>query len=167
MAHLGDIQRIHRALAALGGNETEVDEALDMAGKTTTCRPWSRQDFVERLQSYSSGTWFAKPEIISPMVCARHGWLNVSMDTLRCVSCAQKVSHLHDCTISSSSLKVSCLSFLVQPIALVSIVNKTGNYSVFFLTLMPQQLQFGFGGLGFDDTEEAAVNFARHLSVSN
>jgi hypothetical protein len=95
MAHLEDIQRIHRALAALGGNETDFDKALEKTGKTATCRPWSRQDFVERLQSYSSGTWFAKPEIISPMVCARHGWLNVSMDTLRCASCAQKVRQQH------------------------------------------------------------------------
>jgi len=30
-----------------------------------------------------------------------------------------------------------------------------------------KQLQFGFGGLGYDDTEEAAVNFARHIGVSD
>ncbi|KAI9596014.1 C3HC zinc finger-like-domain-containing protein [Syncephalis fuscata] len=40
-------------------------------------RPWSR--YV--------ATWFDKPEALSPVVCARYGWINEKADLLACPTC--------------------------------------------------------------------------------
>lgn len=32
--------------------------------------------------------WFAKPIEFSPLNCAKHGWVNLTRDTLKCVSCS-------------------------------------------------------------------------------
>lgn len=31
--------------------------------------------------------WAAKPRILSPLMCARYGWINVGCDMLKCSSC--------------------------------------------------------------------------------
>ncbi|PIN05762.1 hypothetical protein CDL12_21697 [Handroanthus impetiginosus] len=51
------------------------------------CRPWDRNDLFQRLSSFKSMTWFAKPQVVSPLECARRGWVNVDMDTIACPSC--------------------------------------------------------------------------------
>ena len=57
-------------------------------------RPWSREDYVSRLLSFKhSAAWFAKPTIISPLQCARHGWCNGSINQLHCISCSAKLLH--------------------------------------------------------------------------
>lgn len=32
--------------------------------------------------------WFAKPAEFSPIECAKHGWINLNKDTLKCVVCS-------------------------------------------------------------------------------
>jgi len=32
--------------------------------------------------------WFSKPVEFSPIECARHGWINLTKDTLKCVICS-------------------------------------------------------------------------------
>ncbi len=39
-----------------------------------------------------SAKWFAKPGFLSPLVCARYGWINVERDILQCVTCKAHVS---------------------------------------------------------------------------
>ncbi|KAL3648198.1 hypothetical protein CASFOL_007622 [Castilleja foliolosa] len=51
------------------------------------CRPWDRDDLFRRLSTFKSITWFAKPQVVSPLECARRGWVNVDMDTIICFSC--------------------------------------------------------------------------------
>ena len=48
-------------------------------------RDWD--SFVERVHSFRSSSWFAKPHWLSPIICARYGWINVDVDVLRCVGC--------------------------------------------------------------------------------
>eukprot|EP00936_MAST-01D_sp_MAST-1D-sp1_P002355 g2355.t1 len=75
------------AIAAAVGAAASID--ADPAPDHHICRPWSRADFNARVASYSSLTWFAKPSSIGPLACARHGWINVGVDLLRCDSCAR------------------------------------------------------------------------------
>merc|ERR1719440_1372214 len=39
-------------------------------------RPWNYSDFLERLSTFTSMTWFAKPTLVSALECARCGWVN-------------------------------------------------------------------------------------------
>jgi hypothetical protein len=48
------------------------------------CRPWDHKAFLERVSTFSIGTWFAKPKIIGTLECARHGWINTQPDQLKC-----------------------------------------------------------------------------------
>ncbi|KAL0342425.1 UNVERIFIED_CONTAM: hypothetical protein Scaly_1905100 [Sesamum calycinum] len=54
------------------------------------CRPWDRDDLFRRLSTFKSMTWFAKPQVVSPLECARRGWVNVDMDTIACYSMVNK-----------------------------------------------------------------------------
>ncbi|KAF8053170.1 hypothetical protein N665_1456s0007 [Sinapis alba] len=56
------------------------------------CRPWDRGDLMRRLATFKSMTWFAKPQVISALNCARRGWVNDDTDTLSCESCG---AHLY------------------------------------------------------------------------
>ncbi|XP_047974739.1 uncharacterized protein LOC125216978 isoform X1 [Salvia hispanica] len=72
----------------LVGNELGGSlSVLPAAGQAPVCRPWDRGDLVKRLSTFKSMTWFAKPQVVSPLECARRGWVNVDMDTIACVSC--------------------------------------------------------------------------------
>ncbi|KAJ8535980.1 hypothetical protein K7X08_034381 [Anisodus acutangulus] len=51
------------------------------------CRPWDRDDLFIRISTFKSMTWFAKPQAISAVNCARRGWINVDMDTIACEAC--------------------------------------------------------------------------------
>ncbi|QDZ23251.1 hypothetical protein HOP50_10g57890 [Chloropicon primus] len=51
------------------------------------CRPWSRDDLLRRLKTYSTRTWFCKLEKVSAMKCASKGWVNTGIDTIECESC--------------------------------------------------------------------------------
>uniref|UniRef100_A0A1J3JWS8 Nuclear-interacting partner of ALK n=1 Tax=Noccaea caerulescens TaxID=107243 RepID=A0A1J3JWS8_NOCCA len=56
------------------------------------CRPWDRGDLMRRLATFKSMTWFAKPQVISAVNCARRGWVNSDADTIACESCG---AHLY------------------------------------------------------------------------
>ena len=47
-------------------------------------RVWDRGDLFYRLASFKVATWFCKPEAISPVECARRGWINTAPDLLTC-----------------------------------------------------------------------------------
>ena len=50
-------------------------------------RPWDRSELYMRLQTFKSMTWFAKPEKIGAVECARRGWENTAADELTCETC--------------------------------------------------------------------------------
>ncbi|KAJ0230761.1 C3HC-type domain-containing protein [Hirschfeldia incana] len=74
------IDRSLKAPAATGGSQSGL------------CRPWDRGDLMRRLASFKSMTWFAKPQVISALNCARRGWVNDDTDTISCESCG---AHLY------------------------------------------------------------------------
>lgn len=55
------------------------------------CRPWDRGDFIRRLATFKSMSWFAKPKIVSAVNCARRGWINVDIDTIACEACGARL----------------------------------------------------------------------------
>ncbi|KAL0415921.1 UNVERIFIED_CONTAM: Nuclear-interacting partner of ALK [Sesamum latifolium] len=75
--------------ARLAGN-VDSGSSLSVSATSTpapACRPWDRDDLFRRLSTFKSMTWFAKPQVVSPLECARRGWVNVDMDTIACASC--------------------------------------------------------------------------------
>lgn len=66
-----------------------IESSADADGKTfARCRPWSRSDLHERARTFKTSTWFAKPPQISPLQCARFGWINTGHDRLTCTWCS-------------------------------------------------------------------------------
>ncbi|KAL3851945.1 hypothetical protein ACJMK2_015635 [Sinanodonta woodiana] len=55
--------------------------------KSHTADYRDRDSYYERVDSYSSLTWLAKPLEFNPLVCARYGWKNIEEDLLQCVNC--------------------------------------------------------------------------------
>lgn len=74
--------RSKRARALLLHAATDDTDAL-----LRTCRPWSTDDYSTRVETYTALRWFSKPTRLSPLQCARFGWICHASDALRCVSC--------------------------------------------------------------------------------
>jgi len=36
-------------------------------------------------------TWFVKPDLLSPVECARYGWINIGEDWLKCGYCGERM----------------------------------------------------------------------------
>ncbi|WOK98021.1 hypothetical protein Cni_G06729 [Canna indica] len=60
-------------------------------GEAPPCRPWDRGDLMRRLATFKAMTWFGKPKAISPVNCARRGWINVEMDVIACEACGARL----------------------------------------------------------------------------
>ena len=59
------------ASLAAAGSFSPAEIPPSTASSSSSCRPWSHADFLDRLGSYRVATWFAKPQRIDPLVCAR------------------------------------------------------------------------------------------------
>lgn len=51
------------------------------------CEAANKEAFFNRVESYSCLKWAGKPSVLSPLRCARYGWINVDCDMLKCCSC--------------------------------------------------------------------------------
>lgn len=51
------------------------------------CEATNKEAFFSRVESYSCLKWAGKPRVLSPLMCARYGWINVGCDMLKCSSC--------------------------------------------------------------------------------
>ncbi|KAL8230769.1 hypothetical protein R6Q57_000547 [Mikania cordata] len=69
----------------------ELQNASGGAVQSPMCRPWDRDDLLKRLATFKSMTWFAKPEVVSSLNCARTGWVNVDTDNIACESCGARL----------------------------------------------------------------------------
>ncbi|CAK7323147.1 unnamed protein product [Dovyalis caffra] len=78
----------------------EPDRTRLRAGHVSSaplCRPWDRGDFMRRLATFKSMTWFAKPkanilsEVVSAVNCARRGWINLDTDIIACEACGARL----------------------------------------------------------------------------
>ncbi|KAM6152626.1 zinc finger C3HC-type protein 1 [Erethizon dorsatum] len=47
----------------------------------------SKEAFFSRVETFSSLKWAGKPPALSPLVCAKYGWVTVESDMLKCSSC--------------------------------------------------------------------------------
>uniref|UniRef100_A0A2K5CIF4 Zinc finger C3HC-type containing 1 n=1 Tax=Aotus nancymaae TaxID=37293 RepID=A0A2K5CIF4_AOTNA len=47
----------------------------------------SKEAFFSRVETFSSLKWAGKPSELSPLVCAKYGWVTVECDMLKCTSC--------------------------------------------------------------------------------
>ncbi|KVI06472.1 uncharacterized protein LOC112508744 isoform X2 [Cynara cardunculus var. scolymus] len=74
-----------------GGTIKELQNASGGTVQSPMCRPWDREDLLKRLATFKSMTWFAKPEVVSAINCARRGWVNVDMDIIACESCRARL----------------------------------------------------------------------------
>lgn len=71
-------------------------EWTDKTRAKAAYRPWSSEDLLDRLKTFSYRVWDIPDsfETISPLECAKHGWKTSSlvsrpMNLLECVSCAK------------------------------------------------------------------------------
>lgn len=67
-----------------------VPKPLNPIGKVGTggdADPCNRVSFLARVGTFKPSTWFAKPLELSPLVCARRGWVNIKSNFLQCVWC--------------------------------------------------------------------------------
>jgi len=55
------------------------------------CRPLDRQSYAARVATFRLAWWFAKPQRLNPLECARYGWCNSGPDMLHCKSCRKMV----------------------------------------------------------------------------
>ncbi|KAI3785625.1 hypothetical protein L1987_44749 [Smallanthus sonchifolius] len=78
-------------LKSKGSMTEELQNASGGAVQPPMCRPWDREDLLKRLSTFKSMTWFAKPEVVSAISCARRGWINVDTDTIACESCGARL----------------------------------------------------------------------------
>ncbi|XP_019948046.2 zinc finger C3HC-type protein 1 isoform X1 [Paralichthys olivaceus] len=51
------------------------------------CEATNKEAFFSRVESYSCLKWAGKPRTLSPLMCARYGWINIGCDMLKCSSC--------------------------------------------------------------------------------
>ncbi|XP_059152664.1 zinc finger C3HC-type protein 1-like [Physella acuta] len=85
------------------GKDSEVPKA-----STSSVVLRSHASFLERLDSFSSLTWFARPVDLSPLICARYGWENVDADMLQCVCCKAFLSGQLPSKTDFQAYEVSC-----------------------------------------------------------
>ncbi|ONK67072.1 uncharacterized protein A4U43_C06F15370 [Asparagus officinalis] len=71
--------------------ETGLRIPRSTMGSAPQCRPWDRGDLIRRLATFKAMTWFGKPKAISPVNCARRGWINVEMDVICCEACEARL----------------------------------------------------------------------------
>ncbi|KAJ2502776.1 hypothetical protein GGH96_000793 [Coemansia sp. RSA 1972] len=63
----------------------ETEETPDSISKF---RPWSLDDLLERIATYKTYTWLVQSLALSPVRCARNGWINTDCSTLKCPQCS-------------------------------------------------------------------------------
>ncbi|XP_074553788.1 zinc finger C3HC-type protein 1 [Halichoeres trimaculatus] len=73
----------------VGSNSKQSDlNVLEAKSNTQApCEATNKEAFFSRVESYSCLKWAGKPRSLSPLVCARYGWINVGCDMLKCSSC--------------------------------------------------------------------------------
>ncbi|XP_059182377.1 nuclear-interacting partner of ALK [Centropristis striata] len=74
---------------ALGSNSGQGHlKTLEVKSNTQApCEATNKEAFFSRVESYSCLKWAGKPRTLSPLMCARYGWINVGCDMLKCSSC--------------------------------------------------------------------------------
>ncbi|XP_026002112.1 zinc finger C3HC-type protein 1 isoform X1 [Astatotilapia calliptera] len=74
---------------SVGSNSVQGDlNVLEVKSNSQApCEATNKEAFFSRVESYSCLKWAGKPRILSPLMCARYGWISVGCDMLKCCSC--------------------------------------------------------------------------------
>ncbi|KAG9489826.1 hypothetical protein GDO78_005641 [Eleutherodactylus coqui] len=67
---------------------SEENNSFEATDGTNSYEATSKDAFFSRVETFSSLKWAGKPPELSPLICARYGWLNVECDMLKCSSCS-------------------------------------------------------------------------------
>lgn len=90
IGHMRCVVDLVRSVVDTGaGAGTSKTESTAIAWK---CRPTNLGDHRRRLGTFRTHWWFNKPVAVSPIECARHGWINVGPDTVKCECCGTDLS---------------------------------------------------------------------------
>ena len=74
---------------------TSTGQTSEDSSTTSKCRPWNYQDFLQRLASFNkTQDWFAKPDELSAVQAALHGWYNTKYNVLHCYACNTDWEHV-------------------------------------------------------------------------
>ncbi|XP_033746083.1 nuclear-interacting partner of ALK-like [Pecten maximus] len=73
-------------------NRSNGQEQTDKNDVQKGPHPRSREAYFQRVNTFTTFNWFAKPVDLSPLVCARYGWQVIESDMLGCVGCKAKLS---------------------------------------------------------------------------
>ncbi|XP_066930142.1 uncharacterized protein [Clytia hemisphaerica] len=72
-------------------NKQEKEEKDPNIESNVSCNPQSKDLFLERVKTFTTTNWAAKPNELSPLKCAQYGWCNEELDQLRCVTCSATI----------------------------------------------------------------------------
>ena len=63
---------VRNEVSTTTADETLIYSSDDVLAR---CRPWSREDLIARATTYEVSKWFLKDSLLSPLQCARFGWV--------------------------------------------------------------------------------------------
>nr|XP_057933708.1 nuclear-interacting partner of ALK [Doryrhamphus excisus] len=78
---------VSSAGTATNGDQGDSKVSDVKSNTQAPCEATNKEAFFSRVQSYSCLKWAGKPRALSPLMCARYGWINISHDMLKCSSC--------------------------------------------------------------------------------
>ena len=79
---------------AKDSDEIPRSSSKELLSPFSIARPWNYTDYKYRVMTFSkTANWFSKPSIISPLICARFGWVNSAVDVLYCHACSKSIRH--------------------------------------------------------------------------
>eukprot|EP00934_Nitzschia_sp_Nitz4_P006374 Nitzschia sp. Nitz4//scaffold75_size92586//30926//31823//NITZ4_004848-RA/size92586-exonerate_est2genome-gene-0.56-mRNA-1//1//CDS//3329557684//6364//frame0 len=89
------------------GETQESDETIEVQpiNLPGTLSPSRVKQYKDRLSTYSITTYFAKPPCLSPLICSRFGWRNVSRDMLQCDLCSSALAISYPSGLPYSSMQ--------------------------------------------------------------
>lgn len=81
-------------------------------------QPWNREQLVQRAATFRVSWWFAKPVALSPLQCARFGWINCGPDLLRCECCEQRLCFQINPLLKADGRKLPLLLQLLESLVI-------------------------------------------------
>ncbi|XP_061364665.1 uncharacterized protein LOC133308089 [Gastrolobium bilobum] len=93
---------------------SERQQPSSATAQAPLCRPWDRGDFMRRLATFKSISWFAKPKVVSAVNCARRGWINVDIDTIACEVCGSRLLFSTPASWNQQQLEKAALVFSLK-----------------------------------------------------
>lgn len=72
-------------------SSTQQDKEKVIDEAPAKCRPDSVEDYLRRLGTFRVPLWFNRPLALSPIECARRGWVCVAFDAIVCEVCGASV----------------------------------------------------------------------------